>query len=578
MESEERLVLDEAKNVLDQYAKLILKRDKLIKKDMPEKMDMFIRLSRRRIAYFPKLEEAELLVQKEDPAFYKQWIASTVGETNSWSFRQFISYVEGMKRELQKAIDNRGRGEISSFLIDTLETVRASYPHLDEPDWRDFMSKWSLLEEEQREVLSEKSDAILSLIDLYKQWAEPLKGVSEEIVDAEKYASSAYRILWVLPGNLPGQKESIPMMLRDAPSWEDFNPKVLAYLKMFYVSFLIQQYYFYWTEKEDFLSYDNINKNGRLDVFYDSLKKTAIVNLKDVSLEKLRQLMVVLQPNIVLAPGSMPKVNEAVGNPLDKVEHGLLSGRIQPFGVVSCQKQQSVLFVQMPDLEDSSVTIRELVDHVNGMLQSDKVEEIPSYAVPSVVDRCMDLKFSLYDEIEKAIRQHCYVDVIYRRGKAYESLHLLPCLLKRHADEWFVIAKEKGGLLRPYHLSDIFQAELTEEYENIPESCVSPYITAFGVNIRNDFIHDPNLKNDHLSRFLIRLRVSESLWEDFERHPIHHSQELFSETNSDGKTKVFQYMTYLTDEWIRLIRSYGDQIEVISPQALKDEVSSSKRG
>ena len=38
MESEERLVLDEAKNVLDQYAKLILKRDKLIKKDMPEKM------------------------------------------------------------------------------------------------------------------------------------------------------------------------------------------------------------------------------------------------------------------------------------------------------------------------------------------------------------------------------------------------------------------------------------------------------------------------------------------------------------------------------------------------------------
>ena len=102
-------------------------------------------------------------------------------------------------------------------------------------------------------------------------------------------------------------------MLRDAPSWEDFNPKVLAYLKMFYVSFLIQQYYFYWTEKEEFLSYDNINKNGRLDVFYDSLKKTAIVNLKDVSLEKLRQLMVVLQPNIVLAPGSMQKVNEAQG-------------------------------------------------------------------------------------------------------------------------------------------------------------------------------------------------------------------------------------------------------------------------
>ena len=39
MESEKRLVLDEAKNVLDQYAKLILKRDKLIKKDMPEKME-----------------------------------------------------------------------------------------------------------------------------------------------------------------------------------------------------------------------------------------------------------------------------------------------------------------------------------------------------------------------------------------------------------------------------------------------------------------------------------------------------------------------------------------------------------
>ena len=42
MESEERLVLDEAKNVLDQYAKLILKRDKLIKKDMPERRCVII--------------------------------------------------------------------------------------------------------------------------------------------------------------------------------------------------------------------------------------------------------------------------------------------------------------------------------------------------------------------------------------------------------------------------------------------------------------------------------------------------------------------------------------------------------
>ena len=62
---------------------------------------------------------------------------------------------------------------------------------------------------EQRDFFLQKSDLLLSFYQLFEEWTDTLRSVPEEIVNVDKYIQNAFRILWVLPSDLPGQKASL---------------------------------------------------------------------------------------------------------------------------------------------------------------------------------------------------------------------------------------------------------------------------------------------------------------------------------------------------------------------------------
>ena len=138
----------------------------------------------------------------------------------------------------------------------------------------------------------------------------------------------------------------------------------------------------------------------------------------------------------------------------------------------------------------------------------------------------------LYDTVKKAIGQHCYIDAQYPDAETgtYQPIHFLPCLLKKHAGEWYVIGKHDDGKLRPYYLDSLHYVRLTEEKEEIPESWLLPYRYAYGVHLRTDLHLNPNLVSDGAELFVIRIRVHAPLWKEFMLHPLHFSQDMLPPT------------------------------------------------
>ena len=53
-------------------------------------------------------------------------------------------------------------------------------------------------------------------------------------------------------------------------------------------------------------------------------------------------------------------------------------------------------------------------------------------------------------------------------------------------------------------------------------------------------------------------------------HTIHRHASLTNKADDDFR--VFQYKMYITDELIRLLRGYGKQVEVLSPEILQHEI------
>ena len=99
--------------------------------------------------------------------------------------------------------------------------MKVVHHDLDNPDWREAVSHSPYFTHEQRDFLLQKSDLLLSFYQLFEEWTDTLRSVPEEIVNVDKYVQNAFRILWVLPSDLPGQKASLHTMMKEHPTWED---------------------------------------------------------------------------------------------------------------------------------------------------------------------------------------------------------------------------------------------------------------------------------------------------------------------------------------------------------------------
>ena len=567
------MTLEEAKDILLKLEQLVSKTNRLYKKG--ERMDSlpFLKLHRKRISMFDVQEEAESIVREGDLEFYRAWVDRVLDNPTNFNFLQFQQVIEQLKAAIKKALQKKEAGEVYTFFIDTPTTMKVVHHDLDNPDWREAVKHSPYFTQEHIDYLLLKSDLLLSYYRLYDEWIETLREISEDIVNVDKYVQNAFRILWVLPSDLPGQESSLHAMMRQYPTWEEFPCKIYPYSKMFFASFVIQQLYYYRYDKENMLSYSNLCRHASIVDWYDSLQRTAIVHLNQTSAEELKDLVCQLQPNVILAPGTFSSVLDALGWRNEDENLRLLAGSSLVEGIAAIHRLHDITFVQTPVLTDGTISVEEYMTDICSLMRHLYAGGKQPLSIPTEVKTEIDETTYSYDTIKEAVTRHCYIDVRYPDGETgtYQSIHFLPCLLKKHAGEWYVIGKHTDGTFHPYYLDSLHYVRLTEEKEEIPESLLMPYRYAYGVHLRTDLHLNPNIVTDGAELFVIRIRVHAPSWKEFILHPLHFSQDMLTPTKQDGDSRIFQYKMYITDELIRLLRGYGKQVEVLSPEILQYE-------
>ena len=568
------MTLEEAKDILLKLESLVSKTNRQFKKGERFDSASFLKLHRKRISMFEVQEEAESIVREGDLEFYRAWADRVLDKPTHYNFIQFRQEIEQLKETLHEALRKKEEGQIHTFFIDTPTTMKVVHRDLDDPDWREAVAHSPYFTKEQSEYLLQKSDVLLSFYGLYDEWTDTLRTVSPDIVNADKYVRNAFRILWVLPSDLPGQTVSLHGMMKEHPTWEEFPCRLYTYSKMFFVSFVIQQLYFYRYDKESLLSYSNLCRHASITEWYESLQQTAIVHLNRTSPEELKDVVCCLQPNVVLCPGTFSSVLSALGWSNDDETLRLLTGRSLVQGIATTHCLNGITFVQAPVLTDGTLSVEEYMTDICSLMRYLYTDNKQPLSVPLEVKTEIDETTYLYDTIKEAIGQHCYVDAQYPDAESgdYRSLHFLPCLLKKHAGEWYVIGKHRDGTFQPYYLDSLHYVRFTEEKEEVLESLLLPYRYAYGVHLRTDLHLNPNLVSDGAELFVIRLCVHSPLWKEFMLHPLHFSQDLVPLQKEDGDSRIFQYKMYITDELIRLLRGYGKQVEVLSPGTIYNEM------
>lgn len=568
------MTLEEAKDILLKLENLVAKTNRLYKKG--ERMDSmsFIKLHRKRISMFEVQEEAECIVREGDLEFYRAWADRVLDKPTNYNFIHFRQEIEQLNETIQNAIQKKEKGEIHTFFIDTPSTMKVVHHDLDNPDWREAVLHSPYFTHEQRDFLLQKSYLLLSFYQLFEEWTDTLRSVPEEIVNVDKYIQNAFRILWVLPSELPGQKASLHTMMKEHPTWEEFPCKLYSYSKMFFVSFVIQQLYYYRYDKESLLSYSNLCRHASIVDWYDSLQRTAIVHLNHASAREMKDIVCRLQPNVILTPGTFSSVLSALGWNNDDENLRLLTGSSMVQGIASCHCLHDITFVQTPILTDGTISVEEYMTDVCSLMRYLYANNKQPLSIPLEVKTEIDETTYLYDTIKEAIELHCYVDAQYPdvESGTYQSIHFLPCLLKKHNGNWYVIGKHTDGTFQPYYLDSLHYIRFTEAKEEVPESLLLPYRYAYGVHLCTDIHLNPNLVTDGAELFVIRIRVHAPLWKEFILYPLHFTQDLVPPTKEDGDSRVFQYKMYITDELIHLFRGYGKQLEVLLPEVLQREL------
>lgn len=551
--------LEEAKDILLKLEDLVVKTNRMYKKGETLDSLPFLKLHRKRIGMFEVQEEAEAVVREGDLEFYRAWVDRVLDKPTNYNFIHFRQEIDRLSETVRNAIRKKKEGMVHTFFIDTPTTLKAVHRNLDNPDWREAVAHSPYFLPEQRDFLLRKSDLLLSFYRLYDEWTDTLRGVSENIVNVDKYVQNAFRILWVLPSDLPGQKSSLHAMMREYPTWNEFPCRLYSYSKMFFVSFVIQQLYYYRYDKESLLSYSNLCRHASIVDWYDSLQRTAILHLNHTSADELREMVCQLQPNVILCPGTFSSVLSALGWKNDDESLRMMTGRSIIQGIASSHCLHDITFIQTPVLTDGTITVEEYMTDICSLMRTLYADSGQPSSVPSEVKSEIDESTYLYDTIKEAIDRHCYVDAQYPDvdSGTYQLLHFLPCLLKKHAGHWYVIGKHSDGTFQPYYLDSLHYVRFTEEREEVPEPLLLPYRYAYGVHLRTDLHLNPNIVSDGAELFVIRIRVHAPLWKEFILHPLHFSQDLVPPAKEDGESRIFQYKMYVTDELIHLFRGYG---------------------
>lgn len=149
----------------------------------------------------------------------------------------------------------------------------------------------------------------------------------------------------------------------------------------------------------------------------------------------------------------------------------------------------------------------------------------------------------------------------YVSGKVKERV-VVPLLLKEYRNRWYLISfdRHKNDIIT-YALDRMDNVEVLEEYAQKPKDFNPDNYFKYAVGITAD---------NSLKPEIIQFKADNVAAKYIESQPFHHSQKKIKE----GKNRTtFELHILVSEEFIRSILSYGGEIEILSPESLRDTIS-----
>ena len=165
--------------------------------------------------------------------------------------------------------------------------------------------------------------------------------------------------------------------------------------------------------------------------------------------------------------------------------------------------------------------------------------------------------------IIEAMQQNTVLELDYQAyGSHLETYHLEPFAMKVYRQRWYVVGKLQGqDAIRHLSLDRIIDLHLTNRTFTIPKwfNAEKYYANTVGIYV-----------NEDLTPQKVRIRVYGRQVDYLRTLPLHRSQE--EVLTKYEQFSEFQYKVCLTPELSTQLLAMGENVEVLEPQELREEM------
>jgi predicted DNA-binding transcriptional regulator YafY len=223
---------------------------------------------------------------------------------------------------------------------------------------------------------------------------------------------------------------------------------------------------------------------------------------------------------------------------------------------------------------DFSAKVYNIVDDLNSELNNRMLESIDTINSLKMVS---DVSKYMFFEKRKAkgthhfhgllhaIKNRMVIKLIHQKYDNDEPTQRFvePYALKESKGRWYLFAKDSGDKkMKTFGLDRVLDFEFTPRHFDYPQN----------LNVNEIFKYCFGVINpDSAKPEEVILSFDPEQGNYIKSYPIHDSQEILQDNSGELRIKLQLYLTFdLTME----ILSYGDSVEVVAPQKLRDEITS----
>lgn len=171
-----------------------------------------------------------------------------------------------------------------------------------------------------------------------------------------------------------------------------------------------------------------------------------------------------------------------------------------------------------------------------------------------------------FSRLLSAISNRIVLNLTYRSFKDNEDKSLIvhPYYLKEYNNRWFLLGKTEG-----FDTISTFAFDRIVNIENLTDR---EYCENRDIDFNDDYFTDMIgvTRPENESTQKIRLRVNNELYPYILTKPIHESQKTKVKNSKGVEIEIDVFINY---ELKQLILSYGDGIEVLAPESLRQEIA-----